>query len=93
MYINICVHMWTLYKLRCLLLTSLLYYSHMYESFDPYSVCLYMTKATKRLYDIQCLLYQTVMTGTQFRGLEILRPSTISQPVRIQLIHKCIFTG
>ena len=56
--------------------------SHMYESFDPYSVCLYMTKATKRLYDIQCLLYQTVMTGTQFRGLEILRPSTISQPVQ-----------
>ena len=74
-------------QVNSFLLTSLLHYSHMYDTFDPYSVCLYMTKATKRLYDIQCLLYQTVITGTQFRGLEILRPPTISQPVRIQSIY------
>jgi len=52
--------------------------SYMYENFDSSSVCLYMTKSTKRLYDIQCLLYQTLMVGS-YRGLEILRPSALSQ--------------
>ncbi len=36
---------------------------YMYDLFDPYSVSLYMNKPTKRIYDLQCMLYKTVMDG------------------------------
>lgn len=49
----------------------------MYDNFDPFSVCLYMTKPTKRMYDIQCMLYTKLMTGNDFRGLEMVRPTAI----------------
>ena len=35
----------------------------MYDSFDPFSVCLYMKKPTTRQYDIQCELYRTLVGG------------------------------
>ena len=37
--------------------------SEMYDSFDPFSVCLYLKKPTSRQYDIQCELYRTLVTG------------------------------
>ena len=40
-------------------------YSEMYDSFDPFSVCLYLKKPTTRKYDIQCELYRTLVTGDQ----------------------------
>jgi len=52
--------------------------SVMYENFDPFSVCLYMTKSSRRLYDIQCMLYTKLMQGNDCRGLEIVRPHSIS---------------
>lgn len=35
----------------------------MYDSFDPFSVCLYMKKPTTRQYEIQCELYRTLVGG------------------------------
>lgn len=37
--------------------------SEMYDTFDPYSVCLYLRKPTNRQYEIQCELYRTLVTG------------------------------
>lgn len=55
----------------------------MYDGFDPLSVCLYMTKPTKRMYDIQFMLYTKLINGSQCKGLELIRPNTIvSAPKR-----------
>ena len=35
----------------------------MYDSFDPFSVCMYMKKPTTRQYEIQCELYRTLVGG------------------------------
>ena len=43
------------------------YCSEMYDSFDPFSVCLYMKKPTNRQYEIQCELYRTLVAGGDYK--------------------------
>lgn len=56
---------------------------YMLGSFDPFSVCLYITKATKLLYDIQCELHRAIVTGSEYRGMEVVRPASIGKLTRL----------